>query len=150
MAGNFVLKIGESAFNQVDSDQAQEWMNAVRKRGGGIVGITKSLPALSRWALSFNLRSDIGKRTREMYDETKNMHADESIPEPEPADYEWGKKVDFFSPLFITLPTIPKSCVHLASCTCTGNFTTKRCSCRKSKLTCTSYCKCLDVCLNKA
>ena len=73
MAGNFVVKIGQSAFNQVDPDQAQEWMNAVRKRGGGIVGITKSLPALSRWALSFNLRSDIGKPTREMYDETKNM-----------------------------------------------------------------------------
>ena len=37
------------------------------KRGGGIIGITKTTTALSRWALSCNLRSHMSCETREMY-----------------------------------------------------------------------------------
>lgn len=66
-AGNFVVKIGSSVFNQVDADQSQEWLNGTGKRSGGIVGITKDVTSLSRWALSFNLRSDIAKDTKEMF-----------------------------------------------------------------------------------
>ena len=66
-AGNFVVKIGSSVFNQVDVDQSQEWLNGTGKRSGGIVGITKNVSSLSRWALSFNLRSEIAKATKEMY-----------------------------------------------------------------------------------
>ena len=72
--GNFVVKIGESKFNQVAPDQSLEWLNGIGKRGGGIVGITRSLTALSRWALSFNHRSKIAKDTKEMYDLDLSQH----------------------------------------------------------------------------
>jgi hypothetical protein len=65
--GNFVVKRSNQKFNQVDPDQSQEWMNGTGKRGGGIVGITKTPTALSRWALSYNMRSHIAADTRELY-----------------------------------------------------------------------------------
>jgi hypothetical protein len=65
--GNFVVKRSKRKFNQVDPDQAQEWLNGTGKRGGGIVGITKTSSALNRWALSYNLRSHIAADTREMF-----------------------------------------------------------------------------------
>jgi hypothetical protein len=64
--GNFVVKRSARKFNQVDPDQAQEWLNGTGKRGGGIVGITKTNTALNRWALSYNLRAHIAADTREM------------------------------------------------------------------------------------
>ena len=65
--GNFVVKRYKMNFKQVDQDQAQEWLNCTGKTGGGIVGITKTLTALSRWALSFNVRSDIASAKCAMY-----------------------------------------------------------------------------------
>jgi hypothetical protein len=38
-------------YNQVDPDQSQEWLNTTGKKGGGIVGITRTPTALSRWSL---------------------------------------------------------------------------------------------------
>ncbi len=61
------MKFGSGKFNQVDADQSQEWLNGTGKNGGGIIGITKNVYALSRWALSFNLRSDISKDTKAMF-----------------------------------------------------------------------------------
>ena len=63
-AGDFVVKRTPHRFNQVDPDQSQEWLNAVGKKGGGIIGITKTSSALSRWALSYNLRSHLALETR--------------------------------------------------------------------------------------
>jgi hypothetical protein len=34
-------------YNQVDPDQSQEWLNATGKKGGGIVGITRTPTAQS-------------------------------------------------------------------------------------------------------
>lgn len=65
--GNFVVKKTSLGFNQVDPDQSQEWLNAIGKKGGGIIGVTKTPTALSRWALSYNLRSHIACETREMF-----------------------------------------------------------------------------------
>ena len=65
--GNFVVKCSQGNFNQVDPDQAQEWLNAVGKSNGGIVGITKTTSAMNRWALSFNLRSQIAEDTKKMF-----------------------------------------------------------------------------------
>ena len=36
------------------------------EKNGGIVGITKTASALSRWALSYNLRTQTAKKTKEM------------------------------------------------------------------------------------
>ena len=47
-AGNFVVKQFNARYNQVDPDQSQEWLNATGKKGGGIVGITRTPIALSR------------------------------------------------------------------------------------------------------
>ena len=67
MKGNFVVKRSTNKFNQVDPDQAQEWINGTGKRGGGIVGITKTISALSHWTLSYNLRAHLAAKTREMF-----------------------------------------------------------------------------------
>jgi hypothetical protein len=47
-AGNFVVKQFNARYNQVDPDQSREWLNATGKKGGGIVGITRTPTALSR------------------------------------------------------------------------------------------------------
>ncbi|MES9881148.1 MAG: hypothetical protein ABW185_09730, partial [Sedimenticola sp.] len=65
--GNFFVKRSARVFNQVDPDQAQEWLNGVGKKGGGIVGITKTASALCRWTLSYNMRSHIAEDTYAMY-----------------------------------------------------------------------------------
>lgn len=51
----------------MDPDQAQEWMNGIGKKIGGIIGITKTPSALFRWTLSYSLRTHIAAQTREMY-----------------------------------------------------------------------------------
>lgn len=66
-AGNFVIKRTPHRFNQVDPDQSQEWLNAVGKNGGGIIGITKTPSALSRWTLFYNLRSHLALETRAVF-----------------------------------------------------------------------------------
>jgi hypothetical protein len=58
-AGNFVVKQSNAKYNYVDPDQSQEWLNATGKKGGGIVGITRTATELSRWSLSYNLRFHI-------------------------------------------------------------------------------------------
>ena len=65
--GNFVVKRSVQKFNQVDPDQAMEWINGTGKKGGGIIGITKTTSALCRWTLSYNLRSHIAAETHAMY-----------------------------------------------------------------------------------
>ena len=67
LQGNFVVKGAALKFNQVDPNQSQEWLNAVGKKGGGIIGITKTSTALSRWALSYNLRSHMSLETKRMF-----------------------------------------------------------------------------------
>jgi hypothetical protein len=66
-SGNFVVKWNARKFNQVSPDHSLEWLNGIGKRGGGIVGITKTTSALSRWALSYNLRSQIADETHKMF-----------------------------------------------------------------------------------
>ena len=65
--GNWVVEGSSRRFNQVNPDQSQEWLNGTGKRGGGIVGITRTTTALSRWTLSYNLRAHIAALTRKMY-----------------------------------------------------------------------------------
>jgi len=66
-SGNFVVKRSAQKFNQVDPHQSQEWLNGIGKKCGGIVGITKTTSALSRWVLSFNLRSHLVSETKLVY-----------------------------------------------------------------------------------
>ena len=65
--GNFVVKRSGQKFNQVDPDQAMEWINGTGKKGGGIIGITKTTPALCKWTLSYNMRSHISGETHAMF-----------------------------------------------------------------------------------
>ena len=65
--GNFVVKRSAHKFSQLYPDQAMEWINGTGKKGGGIIGITKTTSALCRWTLSFNLRSHIAELTHEMH-----------------------------------------------------------------------------------
>jgi hypothetical protein len=77
--GDFVVKVGKEPFNQVDPDQSTEWLNGTGKKGGGIVGITKTVSALSRWALSFNMRAKIAADTRQLY----GLELDDSLTHKE-------------------------------------------------------------------
>ncbi len=65
--GNFVVKVGKAKFNQVATDQGKEWLNGTGKKAGGIVGIARSLSALCRWALSFNLCAQMSADTKNIY-----------------------------------------------------------------------------------
>lgn len=73
--GNFVVKGSDNLFNQVDPDHSLEWLNGIGKKAGGIIGITKTKSALSRWALSYNMRACVASQTREMFD----LHIDDDL-----------------------------------------------------------------------
>lgn len=45
---------------------------------------------------------------------------------------------------WMNLPPAPDSILTLVNCKCTKGCSNNRCSCRKSKLTCTDVCKCND------
>ena len=65
--GHFVVKQTNRRFNQVSPDQSTEWLNATGKKSGGeLVGITKVASALSRWTLSYNIRTLIASQTKQM------------------------------------------------------------------------------------
>ena len=93
--GNWVVKCSPRRFNQVDPDQGQEWLNSTGKRGGGIVGITRTTAALCRWTLSYNLRAHIAALTREMYriDDDDHIACNESNPSGNRRDNGDVKKV---------------------------------------------------------
>ena len=93
--GNWVVKGSPRRFNQVDPDQGQEWLNGTGKRGGGIVGITRTTAALCRWTLSYNLRAHIAALTREMYhiDDDDHIACNESNPSRNRRDNDDEKKV---------------------------------------------------------
>lgn len=97
-SGNWVVKGSSRRFNQVDPDQAQEWLNGTGKRGGGIVGITRTPSALFRWTLSYSLRALIAAKTRKMYhlDNDDHMTYNESKPSRKRRDGEDEKKVKEF------------------------------------------------------
>ncbi|CAH3174764.1 unnamed protein product [Porites lobata] len=73
----------------------QEWLNGTGKRGGGIVGITRTTAALCRWTLSYNLRARIAALTREMYhiDDDDHITCNESNPSRNRGDNDDEKKV---------------------------------------------------------
>ena len=55
---------------------AQEWLKVFWKKSGGVVVITKTSSALSRWVLSKNLGSHIGAQTSTM---PFNTHHDDRL-----------------------------------------------------------------------
>ena len=64
--GNFVVKRTDWRFNHVSADQSTEWINAIGKKSGGLVCITRVASALGRWTLSYNLRTVIASQTTAM------------------------------------------------------------------------------------
>ena len=79
LRGNFVVKRSSAKFNQVSLDQAQEWLYATGKKGGGIVSITKTPSAFSRRALSYYLRAHFAAQTLAMFD----IHNDDRLTHKE-------------------------------------------------------------------
>ena len=70
--GNFVVKQTDRKSNQVSADQSTEWLNATGKKRGGLVGITRIETSLSRWALSYNMRTIIAAHTKTMFGLTED------------------------------------------------------------------------------
>lgn len=89
------MKRSSGQFNQVDPDQEQEWLNGTGKRGGGIVGITRTTAALCRWTLSYNLRAHIAVLTRKMFHVANDdqITCNESNPSRKLLDNSDEKKV---------------------------------------------------------
>ena len=54
-------------FNQVSPDDSLEWLDRIGIRSGRIVDMTNTSSALTRWALSYNLRSRIAEHTHTMF-----------------------------------------------------------------------------------
>lgn len=50
--GNFAVDMSNKRFSAMSIDQAHEQMNAVIKGDGGVVGITESETALTRWIIA--------------------------------------------------------------------------------------------------
>ena len=75
--GNFVVKRSDRRFNQVSADQSTEWLNATGKKSGGLVSITRIATSLSRWTLSYNLRTVIASQTKAMLRLTTDDEDDE-------------------------------------------------------------------------
>ena len=48
-AGNFTVDVSNKRFSAMSIDQAHEQMNALIKGDGGVIGITESEAALTRW-----------------------------------------------------------------------------------------------------
>ena len=75
-------------------------------------------------------------------------HAEQELPSPA----ELGWRIDDagnICPQLTTLPTMVDECIPLITCSCKGNCSTKRCSCRKAGLECTLACHPKqDHCLN--
>jgi len=85
LEGNFIVKRSKRSFNQVSPDQSTEWLNAVGKKSGGLVGITRMSSALNRWSLSFNLRSDIVTQTKRLL--SREVDSDDDGDDDDDDDY---------------------------------------------------------------
>lgn len=72
---------GSQQFNQVDPDQGQEWLDGTGKKGGEIVGITKTTAVLCRWTLSYNLQAHIAVFTLLCQANVFNVNKQAMIPE---------------------------------------------------------------------
>ena len=57
----------ENKFNKVSPDHSLEWLNGIGIRSGRIVGITSRSLVFSRWAPSYNLRSQRAEHTHTMF-----------------------------------------------------------------------------------
>ena len=57
-----------------------------------------------------------------------------------PIEWGWCKKKDKLSPVKTLLPAAPERLLKIIRCSCTQNYDTKRCSCRKHGLTCSAGC----------
>ena len=75
--GNCVVKRTDQRFCQVSAGQSTEWLNAIGKKSGGLVGISRVASALSRWTLSYNLRTVIASQTTAMLRLTMDDEDDE-------------------------------------------------------------------------
>ena len=87
--GNFVVKHRDRCFNQVSADQSTEWLIATGKKRGGLVGITRIATSLSRWTLSYNLRTVIASQTTEMLKLTTDSEDDEDTHTQSEQRVEW-------------------------------------------------------------
>lgn len=63
-----------NTFNEKSPDQALEHINKIHKIAGGLVGITRNDTARDRWCLTFNYRSHLSEKGRELF----GVHHDEA------------------------------------------------------------------------
>lgn len=67
-SGDFAVLRSKKKFCQVDPDHAQEWVvGTCKDASGGILGITKDVRTLQRWALSLHWRSNISEQTYNLF-----------------------------------------------------------------------------------
>nr|XP_047127620.1 uncharacterized protein LOC124808522 [Hydra vulgaris] len=64
---------------------------------------------------------------------------------PEATKWGWKKTNNAMTPLWMTLPEAPKSCIELIKCRCKKSCGTQ-CKCKRSGLSCTDLCECSGLC----
>ena len=65
-----------------------------------------------------------------------------------PQDYGWRSENGVLVPEQGYTEICPKEIALSLKCGCKTSCTSKACSCRKSDIDCTEWCKCSDACLN--
>lgn len=73
----------------------------------------------------------------------QTLHANFTIPDP--SNWGWLKKSNFWTLFWTELPEAAKSCSELIKCAC-KLCKDNRCGCRKVNLTCTALCLCNGDC----
>ena len=70
---------------------------------------------------------------------------------PDPTQLGWNLIDGVYKPILLSLPAVPDQCLELLSCNCKTGCRTMRCGCRRNKLNCTQFCKCIvNNCVNCA
>ena len=67
---------------------------------------------------------------------------------PLATSFGWDLKDGIMSPVLLSLPAVPESCLQLITCGCQTRCSTRKCRCVKSRLTCTGNCRCTAECMN--
>ena len=73
---------------------------------------------------------------------------------PEATEFGWKRtEKGSLKPILMTKDAIPEDALKFTSCSCKTGCSTKRCGCKKMKVQCSLYCKCVKnnfVCCSNA
>ncbi|KAJ8868589.1 hypothetical protein PR048_030127 [Dryococelus australis] len=118
--GNFVVKGSSQTLNQIDPDQAMEWINDTGNKGGGIMGNTKTSALYRNKAQTFASLYEVGDNTKDKGKKTI-LKADRNVLQCLITAYEAGRPVGMPNVLKHERLPVPLSLMEMNGTLCTGN-----------------------------